>query len=177
MAALAAYHTPLGGQSVGRHPLITHFLLSALRLRPRIWSCVPTWDFAGVLEALCKAPFEPIEEISDRLLTIKTAFLLAISSLNRVGDLQALFVAPAFLDFAPGMAKAFLHPRVGYVPKVPLVTPQPIVLQAFCPPPFREPDQQKLNCMCQVRTQSCPVEKADQLLVCYGPPKRGLPAT
>ncbi|KAL0186665.1 hypothetical protein M9458_018335, partial [Cirrhinus mrigala] len=28
-------------------------------------------------------------------------------------------------------------------------TPQPVVLQAFCPLPFREPDQQKHNCMCQ----------------------------
>ncbi len=33
-----------------------------------------------VLEALCRPPFEPIEEISDRLLTLKTIFLLAISS-------------------------------------------------------------------------------------------------
>ncbi len=34
-------------------------------------------------------------------------FLLAISSLKRVGDLQALSVAPTHLDFAPGMAKVF----------------------------------------------------------------------
>ncbi len=81
------------------------------------------------------------------------------------------------------MAKAFLYPRAGYVPKVPSVTPQPIILQAFCPPPFREPDQQKLNCMCPVRALGMYIHraalwrKADQLLVCYGPPKRGLPAT
>ncbi|KAL0182122.1 hypothetical protein M9458_021497, partial [Cirrhinus mrigala] len=49
-----------------------------------------------------------------------------------------------YLDFSPGPAKAFLYPRAGYVPK-------PVVLQAFCPPPFQEPDQQKLNCMCPVR--------------------------
>ncbi len=59
-----------------------------------------------VLEALCRPPFEPIEDISDRHLTIKTTFLLAISSLKRVGDLLALSVAPAYLDFAPGLAKA-----------------------------------------------------------------------
>ncbi len=183
VVAIAAYHAPLGGQSVGRHPLVTRFLRGALRLRPPVRSRVPTWDLAVVLEALCKAPVEPIEEISDRLLTIKTALLLAIFSLKRVGDLQALPVAPAYLDFAPGMAKAFLYPQAGYVPKVPSVTPQPIVLQAFCPPAFREPDQQKLNCMCPVRALGTYVHraalwrKADQLLVCYGPPKRGLPAT
>ncbi len=104
-----------------------------------------------VLEALCKPPFEPIEEVSERLLTLKTVLLLAISYLKRVGDLQALSVAPSFIDFAPGLAKAFFYPRAGYVPKVPSSVPQPVLLQAFCPPPFREPDREKLNCMCPVR--------------------------
>ncbi|MCJ8749920.1 hypothetical protein PDJAM_G00193080 [Pangasius djambal] len=181
--AIAAYHAPLGGQSVGRHPLVTRFLHGVLRLRPPVRSRVPPWDLAVVLEALCKPPFEPIEKISDRLLTLKTAFLLAISSLRRVGDLQALSVAPSYLDFAPGLAKAFLYPRAGYVPKVPSSAPRPVVLQAFCPPPFREPDHRKLNCTCPVRALDAYVHrtalwrKADQLFVCFGPPKRGRPAT
>ena len=183
VAAIAACHAPLDGQSVGRHPWVTRFLRGALRIRPPARSRVPSWDLAVVLEALCKPPFEPIEEISDRLLTLKTAFLLAISSLRRVGDLQALSVAPSYLDFAPGLAKAFLYPRAGYVPKVPSSAPRPVVLQAFCPPPFREPDHRKLNCMCPVRALDAYVHrtalwrKADQLLVCFGPPKRGFPAS
>ncbi len=49
--------------------------------------------------------------------------------------------------------------------------------------PFGEPDQQKLNCMCPVRALDAYVHRTalwrrvDQLLVCYGPPKRGLPAS
>ncbi len=77
-------------------------------------------------------------------------FLLAILSLKRVDDLQALSMAPLCLDFAPGMVKAFLHPRPGYVPKVPTVVPWPIVLQAFCPPSFWELDLEKLNLVCPV---------------------------
>ncbi len=183
VAAIAAYHAPMGGQSVGKDPLITCFLCGVMRLRPRVWSRVPHWDLAVVLEALCKPPFEPIEEISERLLTLKTVLLLAISSLKRVGDLQALSVAPSFLDFAPGLAKAFLYPRAGYVPKVPSSVPRPVVLQAFCPPPFREPDQKRLNCMCPVLAldvyfhRTALWRKTDQLLVCYGPPKKGLPAS
>ena len=183
VAAIAACHAPLDGQSVGRHPWVTRFLRGALRIRPPARSRVPSWDLAVVLEALCKPPFEPIEEISDRLLTLKTAFLLAISSLRRVGDLQALSVAPSYLDFAPGLAKAFLYPRAGYVPKVPSSAPRPVMLQAFCPPPFREPDHRKLNCTCPVRALDAYVHrtalwrKADQLLVCFGPPKRGFPAS
>jgi hypothetical protein len=78
VAALSAYHAPLSGQSVGRHPLVTRFLRGALRLRPPARSRVPTWDLAVVLEALCRPPFEPIEEISDRLLSVKTTLILFI---------------------------------------------------------------------------------------------------
>ncbi|KAI2653717.1 hypothetical protein H4Q32_014045 [Labeo rohita] len=183
VAAIAAYHAPLGGLSVGKNPLVTRFLHGALRLRPPVRPRVPTWDLSVVLEALCRPPFEPVEEISDRFLSIKTVLLLALSSLKRVGDLQALSVAPSFLEFAPGLSKAFLYPRPGYVPKVPSSTPQPVVLQAFCPPPYRDPDQQKLNCMCPVRALDTYVHRAarwrksDQLFVCYGPPKKGLPAS
>ncbi|KAI2665230.1 UDP-sugar-dependent glycosyltransferase 52 [Labeo rohita] len=87
------------------------------------------------------------------------------------------------LDFAPGMAKAFLYPRPGYIPKVPSAAPRPVVLQAFCPPPFQDSDQQKLNCMCPVRALDAYVHRAalwrksEQLFVCFGPPKRGLPAS
>ncbi|KAI2657538.1 Transposon Ty3-G Gag-Pol polyprotein [Labeo rohita] len=136
VAAIAAYHAPLGGLSVGKDPLVTRFLHGALRLRPPVRPRVPSWDLSVVLEALCRPPFEPVEEISDRFLTLKTVLLLALSSLKRIGDLQALSVAPSFLDFAPGLSKAFLFPKAGYVPKVPTSTPRPVVLQAFCPPPF-----------------------------------------
>ncbi|KAL0173584.1 hypothetical protein M9458_029552, partial [Cirrhinus mrigala] len=153
-------------------------------LRPPVRSRVPTWDLAVVLEALCKPPFEPLEEISVRFLSLKTALLLAISSLKRVVDLQALSVAPSYLDLVwPGMAKAFLHPKPGYVPKVPSSVPRPVVLEAFCPPPFREPEQQKLNCMCPVRALDAYVHRAalwrktDQLFVCFGPSNKGQPAS
>ncbi|KAL0177470.1 hypothetical protein M9458_026364 [Cirrhinus mrigala] len=183
VAAISAYHAPLGGMPVGKDPLVVRFLRSVLRLRPPTRPLVPTWDLAVVLEALCRPPFESIEEIPVRFLTIKTALLLALTSLKRVGDLQALSVAPSHLEFAPGITKAFLYPRLGYVPKVPTNTPQPVVLQAFCPPPFREPDQQKLNCMCPVRALDAYVHRAalwrksEQLFVCYGPAKKGYPAS
>ncbi|KAL0159107.1 hypothetical protein M9458_047183, partial [Cirrhinus mrigala] len=107
VAAIAAYHAPLGGLSVGKDPLVTRFLRGALRLRPPVRPRVPSWDLP---------PFEPVEEISDRFLSIKTVLLFALSSLKRVGDLQALSVASSFLDFAPGLSKAFLYPRPGYIP-------------------------------------------------------------
>jgi len=49
------------------------------------------------------------------------------------------------------MVKAFLYPRPGYIPKVPTNVMGPIVLQAFCPPPFNTPDQESLNLLCPIR--------------------------
>ncbi|KAI2648975.1 Transposon Ty3-G Gag-Pol polyprotein [Labeo rohita] len=63
VAAIAAYHAPLGGLSVGKDPLVTRFLCGTLRLRPPVRPCVPSWDLSVVLEALCRPPFEPVEEI------------------------------------------------------------------------------------------------------------------
>lgn len=99
MAAVAAYHVPSNGQSVGRHPLVTRFLHGALRLRPPVRYCFPPWDLVVVLEALYKAQFELIHDISDRHLTFKTALLQAISPLKRVGELQALSVASTYVTF------------------------------------------------------------------------------
>ncbi|XDV39759.1 hypothetical protein PO909_008949 [Leuciscus waleckii] len=183
VAAIAAFHVPVGGISLGRDPLITRFLRGTLRLRPATRTRMPAWDLALVLEGLSGAPFEPLESVSEKFLTFKTVFLLAISSLKRVGDLQALSVSPTCLEFAPGMVKEFLYPKQGYVPKVPTIIPRPIVLQAFCPPPFTSSDQEKLNLLCPVRAldtyvhRSSPWRKSDQLFVCFGSPKKGLPAS
>ncbi len=146
MAAIAAHHSPVGDQSIGKNPLAIRFLRGIRRLRPPVCPRMPVWDLAVVLEALSKAPFEPLEEVPLRCLTVKTVFLLAISSLKRVGDLQTLSVAPSCLEFAPGTSRVFLYPRPGYVPKVPSVVPRPVILQTFCPPPFWDADQEKLNC-------------------------------
>ncbi|XP_051756294.1 uncharacterized protein LOC127516053 [Ctenopharyngodon idella] len=184
VAAISAYHAPLeGDSSVGRDPLVTRFLRGTLRLRPPVRTRVPAWDLAVVLQGLAEAPFEPLEEVPEKFLTLKTIFLLAITSLKRTGDLQALSVAPSYLEFAPGMVKAFLHARPGYVPKVPTNVPGPIVLQAFYPPPFGNSDQEKLNLLCPVRALDAYVHRAalwrksDQLFVCYGSPKKGGPAS
>lgn len=82
------------------------------------------------------------------------------------------------------MVKAFLYPKPDQVPKVLANIQRPIILQAFCPPPFRDfQDQEKLNVVCPVRVLDTYVLKAalwsqtDQLFVCFGSPKRGLTAS
>ncbi len=118
-----------------------------------------------------------------KCLTLKALFLLAISSLKRIGDLQALSVAPSCLEFAPDMVKASLHPRPGYVPKVPASVARLIMLQAFCLPPFQNADQERHNLICPVRALDAYVHRAalwrknEQLFVCFGPSNKGSPAS
>ncbi len=63
VAAISAYHIPLGGMSLGRDPLVSRFLHGTLRLRPADRTRVPTWDLAIVLQGLSLAPFKPLEEV------------------------------------------------------------------------------------------------------------------
>lgn len=46
-----------------------------------------------VQTALAEAPFEPLEYVSVKMVTLKVALLLALTTLKRLGDLQALSVA------------------------------------------------------------------------------------
>ncbi len=141
-------------------PLVSNFLCGTLRLRPAARTRVPTWDLAIVQQGLSLAPFKPLEEVLAKFLTLKALFLLAISSLKRIGDLQALSVAPSCLEFATGMVKAFLHPRPGYVPKFPANVAKSIMLQVFCPPPFQNAGQERHNLLCPVRALDAYVHRA-----------------
>ncbi len=131
-AAIEAFHAPIAGQSVGRNSAVTQFLRGTRRMSPRT---VPPWDLPTVLRALEGPPFEPLQSSSLRVLSLKTALLLALASVKWVGDLQDLSVNPVCLKFGPNDSKVVLKPRLGYVPKV-LSTPfraQVITLSAFPP--------------------------------------------
>ncbi len=83
-------------------------------VRPVRPMAVASWDLSVVLEGLLTAPFEPLE--SERILTLKVTLLLALTSLKRVGDLQAFSVSEMCMNFAPGLVKVTLRPRPGYIP-------------------------------------------------------------
>ncbi len=89
VAAIAA-RRELDEIPLGRHRMVSAFMRGARRLRPVRPTAVPSWDLSVVLEGLVTAPFEPLESASDRILTLKVVLLLALTSLKRVGDLQAL---------------------------------------------------------------------------------------
>ncbi len=180
VAAIAAQRE-LDEIPLGRHRMVSAFMRVRC-LRPVRPTAVPSWDLSVVLEGLVTAPFEPLESASERILTLKVALLLALTSLKRVGDLQAFSVSKTCMDFAPGLVKVTLRPWPGYIPKV-LSTSfrsQVVTLHSFHPPPFASSEDERLHLLCPVRALKLYVDrskvwrKSSQLLVCFGAGRRGL---
>ncbi len=83
VAAIAARRV-LDEIPLGRHRMVSAFMRGVRRLRPVRPTAIPSWDLSVVLEGLVTAPFEPLESASERILTLKVALLLALTSLKRV---------------------------------------------------------------------------------------------
>ncbi len=149
VAAIAAHHDAVDGRSLGKHDLIVRFLKGARRMNPSRPPLVPSWDLSIVLAGLQRGPFEPLDSVELKFLSLKTALLTALTSIKRVGDLQAFSVSEECLVFGPVYSHLVLRPRPGYVPKVP-TTPfrdQVVNLQAL---PSEEADP-ALALLCPVR--------------------------
>ncbi len=91
VAAISTHHDPVEGKSVGKHNLVVRFLRGARRLNPPRPPSLPSWDLALVLRALITAPFEPLQSVELKFLSMKTLLLTALASIKRVGDLQGIF--------------------------------------------------------------------------------------
>ena len=86
-------------------------------------------------------PFEPIQSLSLDRLTFKTAFLVAIVSAGRLGELRALGYRPPFCSIGQGGVVLTAHSA--FLPKVPSVA---IIEQAldFAPYGLDEEGQETL---------------------------------
>ncbi len=89
VAAIVAHHDAVDSQSLRKHDLIVRFLRVARRLNPPRSRLMPSWDLSIILAGLQRGPFEPLDSVE---LQFKTALLTALTSIKRVGDLQAFLV-------------------------------------------------------------------------------------
>ncbi len=176
VAAIAAFRSPQGGQSIGRDPMVVSFLKGARRLHPPRPPSVPPWDLEVVLRALSQPPFEPLTSVGLKELSLKTTLLLALASAKRIGDLHAFSVDSDCIRFGPGDCSVTLRPRMGYVPKS-LSTPfktQTVSLSALSSESTASREADAQTSVCPVRAlriyidRSASFRQSDQLFVCYG---------
>ncbi len=177
VAAIAAHHDAVDGRSLGKHDLIVRFLKGARRMNPSRPPLVPSWDLSIVLAGLQRGPFEPLDSVELKFLSLKTVLLTALTSIKRVSDLQAFLVSEECLVFGPVYSHVILRPRPGYVPKVPTMPfrDQVVNLQAL---PSEEADP-ALALLCHVRALRIYVDctrsirSSEQLFVCHGWQQKG----
>ena len=97
-SAIAAIHNGFpDGSCVPTAPSLTGWVRVFFLERTPARKFLPTWSLPCVLEALAKAPFEPLAEASLRDVTIKKVFLMAIASGHRRCALHALPAAPGHI--------------------------------------------------------------------------------
>ncbi|KAI2661921.1 hypothetical protein H4Q32_007626 [Labeo rohita] len=174
LAAIAACHVGFDGTTVGQHPLIRRFMKGARRSLPVIKRVIPEWDLSMVLEVLSQNPFEPLGDISLKLLSLKTALLLALASAKRVSDLHALSVHSSCMKFSISGDKVLLRPNPAFMPKCfPAFACEVIQLSAFHPPPFSSSEDKRLNALCPVRSlrvyidRTSAFRRSDQLFISF----------
>lgn len=102
MTSIPACRVEIDRATPGAHHLVVRLLKGVRPLRPVSKPIVPTWDLALDLEALCAAPFEPLESVNLKILYYKTSLLMALASAKCIGDLHMLSVHPSCTQFAPG---------------------------------------------------------------------------
>jgi len=83
VAAIPACHVLVAGQLLGRNDLVVRFLKDSRRINPSSSPpSVPPWDLSMVLWALKGPPFEPLQLVDLKHLLLKTALLLALTSIK-----------------------------------------------------------------------------------------------
>ncbi len=125
-------------------------------------------------------PFELLLLADIKWLSLKTAFLMAISSAKRVSELNALSVAPQCLQWGPEDSKVTLWPNPAFLPKVlsSNYVNTPVIL-----PAFHSGDLQMHHELFPVRSlrvyvdRTAPWRTTDQILVCFSDRGKGSPVS
>ncbi|KAJ7322152.1 hypothetical protein JRQ81_018439 [Phrynocephalus forsythii] len=116
VSAIVAHEPPLSpAASFFRHPRIKLFLRGLNNTFPDRKPIPPQWSLSLVLRAFQRPPFKPLATVNLRLLSLKTAFLVAIASARRASELCTLRCDPPYLQFYPD--KVIAYPDITFLPK------------------------------------------------------------
>ena len=77
---LSSVLPPVQNIPFGQHPYIIRLLKGVFNSRPPTATLISEWDLPKVLDLLTKSHFEPLKWSPLKYLTMKTVFLVAIST-------------------------------------------------------------------------------------------------
>ena len=140
---------------------------------------IPSWNLEVVLSSLKKSPYDPIERADLKSITLKTVFLVAITSARRASELHAL--RSDLLSFSSTTVTAI--PHLDFQPKVTSTwhCNQPIEL-----PAMHLEDDHVLHKLCVRRALNAYLRatkhlrkkhNCSQLFLCYGGQNAGKPVS
>ena len=141
-ATIIGYRTAIAdglgslGESVSNSRDLNRLIASFNRDKPRVDRGIPPWDLSLVLLALTKGPFEPLRLADLKFVTFKTAFLLALASGKRRGEMHAWLHSSVF--FNSDGSKVTVSPSSTFLAKNQLATQgpssvKPVVIPALAP--------------------------------------------
>ncbi|XP_042315420.1 uncharacterized protein LOC121926471 [Sceloporus undulatus] len=180
LSAISYHYVSENKPSLFRDPFVKRFLKGLNKLHPPCSMPAPAWSLDLVLSKLALKPFEPMATADLRLVTWKTAFLVAIMSARRAGELCAL--RADYLRFHKD--KVVLRTDISFLPKVvsPLHTSQDIVLPTLAPNPTSE-EKRRIHALDVRRALAFYLDRTsgsrstNRFFVCYSDPKKGLPVS
>ncbi|XP_069833017.1 uncharacterized protein [Dendropsophus ebraccatus] len=131
---------------LAEHPWVRRFMRATDRIFPSIKPKLPPWDLNLVLSQLTEPPFEPLADLSIKILSQKLAFLLAITSARRVGEISAFSIQQPYMSIRED--RVILSPDPAFLPKVvsDFHRSQEVVLPSFCPNPSNE-GESRFHCL------------------------------
>ncbi len=91
-SAISVVHQGFDGRPLGQNKDLCTLITGMYQLRPAKRVLIPNWSLPLVLNMLLKPPFEPLETADIKFVTLKTVFLVAVTSGRRVSEIHALSV-------------------------------------------------------------------------------------
>jgi len=177
VTAISNRHEKIDGLKLSSFPPVQAWLKGFAKTKGITRVMVPPWNLDVVLAGLKKPPFEPLGKVPLKYVTLKTAFLVAITSSRRVSEIHALRADYGYLTM--NVNEVVLFPGLEFVPKVDSAfhSNQPLVL-----PCLSKDSDPSLRTLCVKRALSFYLkstkeyrskEGANPLFLAYGLEKRG----
>ena len=116
-SAISAYHLPINGINIGKHPRTSALMTGISNLNPPQPKYGFTWDVEKVLKYLRSLPTN--SALSHKQMTLKVTMLLSLVAINRGSELKTLdlnYLSKYSSKYSFSISQTVKHSRRGKVP-------------------------------------------------------------